>query len=80
MSRRSRRHHDERHRLTISKSVHRGPQLNRYVAVIALLALGRDEVVADAVWELAPEVTAVTAALGMHKLKAAQVKDAPQAY
>jgi hypothetical protein len=60
--------------------VRRGPQLNRYVAVIALLALGQDEVVADAVWVLAPEVTAVTAAFGMHKLRAAQVKDAPQAY
>lgn len=36
--------------------------------------------VADAVWELAPEVTAVTALFGMHKLKVAQIKDAPQAY
>ena len=57
MSGRRRRHHDERHRLTISKSVRRRPRLNRYVAVIALRALGQDEVVADAVWELAPEVT-----------------------
>jgi hypothetical protein len=40
--------------------VRRGRQLNRHVAVIALLALGQDEVVADVVWELAPEVTAMT--------------------
>jgi hypothetical protein len=58
--------------------VRRGHQLNRYVAVIALLALGPDEVIADAVWELASEVTAVTASFGMHKLKVAQIKDAPQ--
>ena len=58
----------------------RGHQLNRHAAVIALLALGPDEVLAAAVWELASEVTPVTASFGMHKLKVAHIKDAPQGY
>jgi hypothetical protein len=43
------------------------PKLNRYFAVVALLTLGQDKQIADAVRQLTPKVTAVAEGAGAKK-------------
>lgn len=43
------------------------PKLNRYFAVVALLTLGEDKVIADGVRELTPKVTAISEKVAARK-------------
>jgi hypothetical protein len=58
---------DESRTMTLDLATVVTPKANRYLAIAALLTLGEDRVIADAVRELTPKVTGVMDAIGGRK-------------
>jgi hypothetical protein len=61
---------DESRMIALDAATILAPKLNRYFAVVALLTLGQDRSIADAVRELTPKVVSITQSFGHRKGKA----------
>lgn len=64
---------DEARMIALDAATILAPKLNRYYAIVALLTLGQDEQIADAVRELTPKIVALSQSFGARQRQVAHL-------